>query len=207
MLSYEIGMPRPHSEFRGFNMLTDRFDHALAYASRIHRDQTRKGTAIPYISHLMGTAAIALENGADEDQAIAALLHDAVEDQGGADRLIDVRARFGERVAKIVEHCTDTDVVPKPAWRERKEAYIASLAHKPVASLEVSLADKTHNAGAIVADLAIHGDALWSRFTGGRDGSLWYYRDLVTAFRNLIGGAGTERFARMVDEMRRAAAK
>jgi (p)ppGpp synthase/HD superfamily hydrolase len=95
MLSYEIGMPRPHSEFRGFNMLTDRFDHALAYASRIHRDQTRKGTAIPYISHLMGTAAIALENGADEDQAIAALLHDAVEDQGGADRLIDVRARFG----------------------------------------------------------------------------------------------------------------
>ncbi len=117
------------------------------------------------------------------------------------------RARFGEWVAEIVEHCTDTDVVPKPAWRERKEAYIASIVHKPVAALEVSLADKTHNAGSIVVDLAIHGDALWSRFTGGRDGSLWYYRGLVTAFRNTIGGAGTERFAKLIDEMGQAAAK
>lgn len=186
-------------------MLTERFDDGLAYASRIHRDQVRKGTSTPYISHLLGTAAIVLENGADEDQAIAALLHDAVEDQGGAARLADIRARFGARVANIVDHCTDTDIEPKPPWRERKEAYIASLAHKPVASLEVSLADKTHNAGAIVADLAVHGDALWSRFTGGRDGSLWYYQSLVTAFRTRIGGAGVERFAALVEEMTRYA--
>jgi (p)ppGpp synthase/HD superfamily hydrolase len=182
-------------------MLTDRFDDALAYASRIHRGQRRKGTDIPYISHLLGTAAIALENGADEDQAIAALLHDAVEDQGGAARLADIRARFGDRVAEIVDHCTDTDIEPKPPWRARKEAYIASLVHKPAASLEVSLADKTHNAGAIVADLAVHGGDLWARFTGGRDGSLWYYQSLVTAFRAHIAGDGTERLAALVDEM------
>ena len=182
-------------------MLTSRFDEAFAYASRIHRGQLRKGTNTPYISHLLGTAAIALENGADENQAIAALLHDAVEDQGGAARLVDIRARFGEHVAEIVDHCTDTDIEPKPPWRARKETYITSLAHKPGSSLMVSLADKTHNAGAIVADLAVHGDALWHRFTGGRDGSLWYYRALVTAFRARIGGAGTERFAALVAQM------
>jgi (p)ppGpp synthase/HD superfamily hydrolase len=182
-------------------MLTVRFDEALAYASRVHREQCRKGTNTPYISHLLGTAAIALENGADEDQAIAALLHDAVEDQGGAARLADIRARFGDRVAEMVDHCTDTDIEPKPPWRARKEAYIASLAHKPAASLAVSLADKTHNAGAIVADLASVGDAVWDRFTGGRDGSIWYYRSLVTAFRAKLGGSETERFAGLVDQM------
>lgn len=184
-------------------MLTKRFDDALVYASQIHRDQVRKGTSVPYISHLIGTAAIALENGADEDQAIAALLHDAVEDQGGATRLAEIRLRFGDRVAEIVDHCTDTDIEPKPPWRERKEAYIVSLAHKPATSLAVSLADKTHNAGAIVADLAIHGDELWERFTGGREGSLWYYRALVTAFRARRGDAATERFAALVNEMDR----
>lgn len=186
-------------------MLTKRFDDALAYASQTHRDQLRKGTATPYISHLLGTAAIALENGADEDQAIAALLHDAVEDQGGAARLADIRVRFGDRVAEIVEHCTDSDIEPKPPWRSRKEAYIASLAHKPATSLAVSLADKTHNASAILTDLTTHGDAVWRRFTGGREGSLWYYRTLVTAFRERIAGAGTERFAVMVEEMERVA--
>lgn len=182
-------------------MLTGRFDEALTYASVIHRDQRRKGTDIPYLSHLLGTAAIALENGADEDQAIAALLHDAVEDQGGAARLHDIRIRFGNRVAEIVAHCTDTDIEPKPPWRNRKEAYIASLTTKPIASVAVSLADKTHNASAIVADLATQGDAVWARFTGGRDGSLWYYRSLVTVFQNRIGGAGAERFRRLVEQM------
>lgn len=186
-------------------MLTKRFDDALAYASCLHRDQRRKGTNIPYVSHLLGTAAIALENGANEDQAIAALLHDAVEDQGGPVRLADIRARFGKDVGDIVDHCTDTDIEPKPPWRARKEAYIASLASKPLASLEVSLADKTHNASAIVADLAAHGDALWARFSGGRDGSLWYYQALVVAFRARIGGAGVERFAALVGEIVRIA--
>lgn len=183
-------------------MLTDRFDDALSYASRLHREQRRKGTDIPYVAHLLGVVSIALENGADEDQAIAALLHDAVEDQGGEPQLQAIRARYGDRVAEMVDHCTDAVVDPKPAWRPRKEAYIASLAQKPEASLRVSLADKTHNAGAIVADLAVHGEALWDRFTGGRDGSLWYYEALAEAFARRIPGPPTERFVALVIRMR-----
>lgn len=182
-------------------ILTDRFDDALAYASRIHRHQIRKGSGVPYVSHLLGVASIALENGADEDQAIAALLHDAVEDQGGPERLADIRERYGDRVAEIVAHCTDSDIEPKPPWRERKQAYLASLAHKPRASLEVSLADKTHNAGAIVADLRAHGEVVWDRFTGGKEGSLWYYRELAVTFERLVPGAGTERLSGLVEEM------
>ena len=186
--------------------LAERFDAALASASEAHRAHCRKGTTIPYVSHLMGVASIALENGADEDQAIAALLHDAVEDQGGAPRLADIRARFGDRVADIVDHCTDTDVEPKPAWRPRKEAYIDHLSSVPKASLEVSLADKTHNAGAIVADLHCHGDRLWSRFNGGREGCLWYYRALSDRFQVLVPGPGADRLSRLVDEMERLSA-
>lgn len=183
--------------------LTERFDTALAYASAAHRTHFRKGTTIPYVSHLIGVASIALENGADEDQAIAALLHDAVEDQGGAPRLADIRATFGDRVADIVDHCTDTDAEPKPAWRPRKEAYIDHLSSVPKDALEVSLADKTHNAGAIVADLHCHGDQLWARFNGGREGSLWYYRSLSDRFQELVPGPGADPLARLVDEMER----
>ncbi|MGY6635690.1 MAG: HD domain-containing protein [Erythrobacter sp.] len=185
--------------------LTDRFDDALAYASRIHRAQIRKGSGIPYISHLIGVAAIALENGASEDEAIAALLHDAVEDQGGRARLDDIRTRFGDQVAQIVADCTDSHAEPKPAWRPRKEAYIASLAHKPAASLAVSLADKTHNAAAINADLHEVGGDVWSRFTGGRAGTLWYYRALADAFLRHLPGASARRFGREVATMEQLA--
>lgn len=187
--------------------LTDRFDDALAYASRLHRAQTRKGTGIPYVSHLLAVAAIALENGADEDQAIAALLHDAVEDQGGLARLEAIRARYGEGVAQIVADCTDAHEEPKPAWHPRKEAYIAGLAHKPPRSLAVSLADKTHNASAINTDLRSAGEAVWSRFTGGKGGTLWYYRALANAFRAHAPGIAAERFAREVDEMEELAVR
>ena len=188
-------------------LLTERFDDALAYASRIHRLQVRKGSGVPYVSHLLGVAAIALENGADEDQAIAALLHDAVEDQGGLARLADIRERYGEDVAAMVADCTDAHDDPKPAWRPRKEAYIASLATKPARSLAVSLADKTHNAAAINADLRAHGAAVWARFTGGKDGRLWYYRALADAFRAHAPGTAAERFAREVDEMEELAVR
>ena len=114
--------------------LTERFQSALAFATELHRHQRRKGTKIPYVSHLLGVASIALEIGADEDQAIAALLHDAVEDQGGVPCLDEIRERFGDRVASIVADCTDADTEPKPPWRARKEAYIASLSHKPAES-------------------------------------------------------------------------
>lgn len=187
--------------------LTDRFDDALAYASWLHRTQIRKGTAVPYVSHLLAVAAIALENGADEDQAIAALLHDAVEDQGGLPQLEAIRSRFGESVAAIVADCTDAHEKPKPDWRARKDAYIASLAHKPARSLAVSLADKTHNASAINADLRAHGAAVWDRFNGGRNGTLWYYRALAEAFRAKAPGIAAERFAREVDEMEELAAR
>ena len=188
-------------------ILTDRFDAALAYASRLHRSQIRKGSGVPYVSHLLAVAAIALENGADEDQAIAALLHDAVEDQGGLARLDEIRALYGDDVAQIVADCTDAHDEPKPEWRPRKEAYIASLAHKPARSLAVSLADKTHNASAINADLRAVGEAVWERFTGGKSGSLWYYRALVTAFRAHAPGIAAEHFAREVDEMEELAAR
>lgn len=161
-----------------------RFSVALALTSELHGDQPRKGTSIPYIAHLLAVTALVIEAGADEDTAIAALLHDAVEDQGGRPTLVRIRARFGQKVADIVESCSDADVQPKPDWRPRKEAYVAAIAHKPEAALLVSLADKVHNAGAILDDYQLIGEEIWSRFTGGRDGTLWYYRALVEAFRD-----------------------
>jgi (p)ppGpp synthase/HD superfamily hydrolase len=182
-------------------VLGPRFEEALIYALHLHAAQVRKGTAIPYASHLLSVAALALEAGATEDQAIAALLHDAVEDCGGRRQLEQIRRRFGDAVAAIVSDCTDAEITPKPPWRERKEAYIAALERKPRDSLLVSLADKTHNAEAIVEDLRELGDALWSRFTGGREGSLWYYSALAAAFERLVPGRGAARLSRAVRQM------
>lgn len=187
--------------------LSFRFEEALAYAARAHRQHVRKGTSVPYVSHLLGVASLALEHGADEEQAIAALLHDAVEDQGGAPRLDDIRRIFGERVASIVSGCTDADVEPKPPWRPRKEAYLAHLPGAPAEILLVSACDKLHNARAIVRDLREHGAALWSRFTGGRDGTLWYYRALVDAYRKAgsVDHSLVDELDRTVAEMERLA--
>lgn len=179
-------------------MLTERFDEAFRYAHRLHRQQWRKGTSIPYISHLMTVAALVIEHGGTEDQAVAALLHDAAEDQGGAARLSEVRSLFGDAVAEIVSDCTDAWTDPKPPWRARKEAYIASLPGKPEQSLLVSLADKTHNAEAILFDFRSLGDDLWKRFNGGANGTKWYYNALVEVFLNRMPGRLTDRFARAV---------
>jgi GTP pyrophosphokinase len=162
--------------------LSDRFEKALVYATRAHAQQTRKQTTIPYVAHLLGVAGIALTHGADEDEAIAALLHDAVEDQGGATTRDEIRAQFGERVAEIVDGCSDTDVEPKPEWRERKEAYLEHLRTASPSVRLVSAADKVDNARAILADYRVLGEKLWERFTGGRAGTLWYYRTLVDRF-------------------------
>lgn len=165
--------------------LSPRFDAALALAHALHRAQRRKGTDVPYVAHLLAVASLALEHGATEDEAIAALLHDAVEDQGGAATAARIRAEFGEAVVAIVLGCTDTpldDAAPKPAWRARKEAYVAHLAHAAPSVRLVSTCDKLHNARAIVADLRVHGASLWPRFSGGRDGVCWYYGALVAAF-------------------------
>lgn len=163
-------------------ILTERFRDALTFAFDLHREQERKGSGVPYVAHLLGVSSLALEHGADEDGAIAALLHDAVEDQGGEAVLAQIEARFGSRVATIVAACSDSTETPKPPWRERKERYIAHLASAPHEVQLVSACDKLYNARAILADYLVVGESLWERFTGGRDGVLWYYRALADAF-------------------------
>lgn len=157
----------------------NRFEDAFSMARRLHDGQVRKGTEIPYLAHLLAVAALVLEAGGDEDEAIAALLHDGPEDQGGHDTLADVRRRFGPRVADIVAECSDTLESPKPPWRERKESYLAHLLLASPSALRVSCADKLHNLRSIVADYRVHGELLWERFSAGRDQQLWYYGTLV----------------------------
>ena len=163
--------------------LTWRFDAALVCASCLHAHQTRKGTEIPYISHLLSVASLVMEHGGDEDEAIAALLHDAVEDQGGQDTLCVIRDRFGDRVAEIVEGCSDAFVRPKPPWRERKEHHIACMEAASSSVRLVTLADKLHNARTVLADYRLMGESLWKRFNGGREGTLWYYRSMIDVMR------------------------
>jgi GTP pyrophosphokinase len=176
--------------------LTSRFDDALVYAHQVHREQTRKGSGAPYVGHLLGVASIVLEDGGTEDEAIAALLHDAAEDQGGRERLADIRSRFGDRVAKIVEDCTDSWAQPKEPWLERKQAYIQHARHLSGPSLRVSAADKVHNSYAILRDLRNIGERAWDRFHATADDVLAYYESLVRAYREAGGG-------RIVDELDR----
>jgi GTP pyrophosphokinase len=159
--------------------LSHRFREALQYMYDLHEDQERRGSGIPYLGHLMGVAALSLEFGADEDQAIAALLHDAAEDQGGGETLSEIESRFGERVARIVRDCSDTLAAEKPPWRERKARYLAHLAAAPAESQLVSACDKLYNLRTIVYDYRNQGEALWRRFGGGREGTLWYYREIT----------------------------
>ena len=162
--------------------LGPRFLEAFLFAAEKHAGQTRKTTAVPYIAHLMGVTSLALEFGGDEDMAIAALLHDVVEDCGGAPMLEEVKRRFGSRVAKIVEGCTDSDREPKPPWRERKENYLRHLKDADVDTKLVSAADKLNNVRSILSDYRELGESIWARFNGGREGTLWYYRALLKEF-------------------------
>jgi len=155
---------------------------AFLFAAEKHSGQTRKASSIPYLAHLIGVASLVLEAGGDEDLAIAALLHDVVEDCGGAPMLKEVRRRFGPRVAKVVEGCTDADTYPKPPWRERKEKYIRHLRRADSETRLVSAADKLNNVRSILSDYRNLGEAVWLRFNGGREGTLWYYRTLRDEF-------------------------
>jgi (p)ppGpp synthase/HD superfamily hydrolase len=170
------------------NPLGARFDAALHLASEMHRTQLRKGSGVPYLGHLLGVAAVVIDAGGSEDAAIAALLHDAVEDQGGEPTLALIRDRFGDHVAEIVLACSDTDVVPKPPWRARKQAYLEHLESAAPDVLLVSAADKLYNARAILADYRQVGDELWERFNQGRQSQLWYYRSLADIFVRRLGG-------------------
>ena len=162
--------------------LGPRFLRAFQFAAEKHAGQARKASTIPYIAHLMGVASLVLEAGGAEDLAIAALLHDVVEDCGGAPMQKEVRRRFGKRVAKVVEGCTDTDLFPKPPWRQRKEDYIRHLKTADADTRLVSAADKVHNVRSVLADYREAGESIWSRFRGGREGTLWYYRALLEEF-------------------------
>jgi (p)ppGpp synthase/HD superfamily hydrolase len=158
--------------------LGPRLQRAFRYAAEKHYGQTRKQSAVPYLSHLMAVASLVLEAGGDEDMAIAALLHDVVEDCGGMPRLREIRKKFGPRVARIVEGCTDSFGEPKPEWAERKKDYLREVQHAGAETRLVSASDKLHNVRTILADYRQHGEAIWTRFTGKRDGTLWYYRAL-----------------------------
>jgi GTP pyrophosphokinase len=186
-------------------MLTTRFEEALVFAFNLHKDQTRKSIPVPYFAHLMGVASLVLEAGGDEDTAIAALLHDAVEDHGGISTLDEIRRRFGDRVADIVDHCTDAYTTPKPPWRGRKEQYLVKLHLAPPEARLVSVADKLYNVRTISDALRLHGEAVWSRFNGGKEGTLWYYHALLDEYRLTSPDLITEAYARAMDEMERLA--
>ncbi|HEX4916187.1 MAG TPA: HD domain-containing protein [Vicinamibacterales bacterium] len=169
-------------------MTTARFEAALVYAHQVHSQQRRKGTGIPYIAHILGVAALALEYGAVEDEAIGALLHDAAEDGGGEATLAEIRARFGDAVGDIVLGCSDSlveDPEDKLPWRERKENYLAHLEKASPSVLLVSAADKLHNVRSIMRDYREHGEDIWERFQGRRDGTLWYYETVADTLHRL----------------------
>jgi (p)ppGpp synthase/HD superfamily hydrolase len=177
----------------------EKFEDALPYAARLHRDQVRKGTTTPYITHLLAVASIVGENGGTEDEVVAALLHDAPEDQGGEARLGEIRAQFGNVVAEIVDGCTDTYETPKPPWRERKERYLSHLADASGSVRLVSSADKLHNARTVLADYRLVGEDLWTRFNGKKEGTLWYYRAIVGTLQG--DGPIVEELDRVVTEL------
>lgn len=165
--------------------ITPRFRQALDYAAILHAEHTRKGSGIAYLSHLLGVAALAIEYGANEDEAIAALLHDAVEDQGGPPTLKAIRETYGDEVARIVDACSDTDEVPKPPWKERKEAYLEHLESADESVRLVSCCDKIHNLRSILSDYRHFGGEVFERFKAGQEGTMWYYAALSEVFTRL----------------------
>ena len=187
-------------------ILGDRFEEALAFAARTHRTQLRKSSGIPYVGHLLGVCSLVIEDGGSEDEAIAALLHDAAEDRGGERMLDEIRTRFGDHVADIVAACSDTFETPKPPWQTRKQTYIDHLEDQPEPVLRVSLADKLFNARAILRDYLLVGDPVWTRFKAGRDAQLWYYRELAERFNLLLPGRMAAELSEVVDELDRVTA-
>jgi (p)ppGpp synthase/HD superfamily hydrolase len=185
------------------SILGVRFEEALAFAAQTHRTQLRKGGGIPYMGHLLGVCSLVIEDGGTEDEAIAALLHDAAEDRGGERMLAEIRTRFGDHVAGVAAACSDTFETPKPPWRERKQTYIDHRDGQPESVLRVSLADKLFNARAILRDYLVVGNDVWSRFKAGRDGQRWYYHRLADRFAELLPGRMAAELTEVVDELER----
>lgn len=192
--------------------LTQRFNEALQFAIQLHAAQVRKVSGEPYVVHLLGVASIALDYGADEDEAIAALLHDAIEDQGThwqsqwhSDLGEEIGRRFGPAVLAIVRGCTDSDTIPKPPWQERKEAFLARLAHASPSIRLVVAADKLHNVRSLLRDYHSQGEAIWRHFKGGREKTLWYYRAVVEVLKLSGTTPLVEELDRAVAELERLA--
>jgi GTP pyrophosphokinase len=207
---YHIDVKTSGGDFLGAVALTYRFLEALQWATWAHQGQIRKGSQTPYISHPMAVAGLVMEHGSDEDQVIAALMHDLVEDQGGMDTLLQIKHRFGAGVADIVDGCSDDAPLrgePKKPWKERKERYLEHLAHAAPSILLVSLADKVHNLRTIVTDLREHGEVAWERFTAKKQGSVWYYEQLLVIFAQACENGKIPRslfaeFRASIEEMR-----
>jgi (p)ppGpp synthase/HD superfamily hydrolase len=185
--------------------LGSRFNEALQFAAQLHAQQVRKVGGEPYLAHLLAVAAIALDYGADEDEAIAALLHDAIEDQGGAETKEEIRRRFGPGVAAIVEGCSDSDTIPKPPWQERKEAFLARLEQATPSIRLVVAADKLHNVRCLLRDFRRQGEAIWQHFKGGREKTLWYYRSVAQVLQRSGTTPLVEELDRAVTELQRLA--
>ena len=184
--------------------LTERFTRAVELALDLHRDQKRKLSATPFAAHLLRVTGIVLEHGADEDTAIAAVLHDAIEDQGGPKTRELIRSRFGDRVAGLVDQCSDTDQMPKPPWRDRKEHYLAHLATASRSARLISAADKLDNIRSLLMSYRQSGQAVWQHFRGGREGTLWYYRSVRDTLQKAEPGALIDELSRAVAEFEQA---
>lgn len=182
---------------------TERLEAAVRLAVELHREQSRKGGEIPYATHLFAVMGLVAEAGGGEDEQIAALLHDAVEDQGGPPTLARIREEFGDAVAAIVDACSDTDEVPKPPWRPRKQAYLGQLRTAPQPVLLVAAADKLHNLRTMVFDARTLGAEVFERFSGKREGTLWFYRKLVALFAERLGGPLSEELAEALATLER----
>ena len=185
--------------------LSSRFESALVYATRLHANQLRKGSKIPYITHLLSVAALVLEDGGSEDEAIAALLHDGIEDQGGAKIREEIRQQFGEKVAGIVDGCTESEVIPKPPWKERKQEHIERMRHASSEVRRVSQADKLHNARSILTDWYREGETVWNKFKEGKEGTLWYYRSLLAVYEQAGSSCLTHELERVIAQLEQVA--
>lgn len=177
---------------------SSRYIDALGWSAELHAKQLRKGTDVPYIVHLLNVSALVWLNGGDEDQAIAGLLHDAVEDQGGEETLDQIRERFGDRVAAIVKACTDADELPKPPWAQRKRVHIEHLSEIREDALLVTAADKFDNITSVLVDHDVVGADIWDRFKGGCEGTVWYYHKMSTALSARLDSQLTQRLAEAV---------
>jgi len=187
--------------------MSSRCEQALVFATQLHKEQRRKGSGVPYISHLLAVTALVIEHGGDEDEAIAALLHDAIEDQGGPLAREEIRRRFGGRVTEIVVGCTDSETIPKPPWKERKRAYIARLGEASASVRLVSAADKLHNARSILNDHRTLGEEIWQRFAGRKEGTLWYYRSVLDVLSQAGKTPLVEELDRVVRQLEQLAAR